>query len=213
MRNQSEDQMTLVFIRHGETKANRERRYLGRTEEPLSGEGKMALESYQKQGYYPRAAYLFSSPKKRCLETAQILYPQLTPVLIAEWEEIDFGRFEYKNYEELKADAQYQAWIDSGGVLPFPGGESREEFMIRCERGFVKMCREICLTAERSGEEAVTVGIVVHGGTIMALLSRHGGGNYFDWQVINGGGYVCRMKGQGGSARFTGIRKLGEMSG
>ena len=43
MRNRTENQIELVLIRHGATKANEERRYLGRTDEELSEKGKEAL--------------------------------------------------------------------------------------------------------------------------------------------------------------------------
>lgn len=194
MRNRAEDQVTLVLIRHGETKANKEGRYLGRTDESLSEDGIRALLSYKKQNYYPEIRYLFSSPMKRCLETAGILYPELSPVLIPEWREMDFGRFEYKNYEELSGNAQYQAWIDSGGVLDFPEGESRKNFLERCEKGFRRVCGELDRIREQGTERSPRAGLVVHGGVIMALLSSHGDKNYFDYQAANGRGYLCRME-------------------
>ena len=180
--------MILVLIRHGATQANKEHRYLGRTDEGLSGEGIEALLSYQKKGYYPNVDCLFVSPMKRCLETAQILYPDLKPTVIPEWEETDFGKFEYKNYEDLKDDPAYQAWIDSGGTMPFPEGESREQFQARCEKGFSRMCGIL------SRKKAAAVGIIVHGGTIMALLSKYCGNDYYDYQVRNGRGFVCLME-------------------
>ncbi len=141
MRNRTEDQMILAFIRHGETQANAQRRYLGKTDESLSERGKqLLLLSCQKQHVYPQADCLFCSPMKRCLETARILYPMLPPVVIPEWDEMDFGRFEYKNYEELKDDSAYRRWMDSGGTTAFPGGESREAFVKRCKDGFQRMC-------------------------------------------------------------------------
>lgn len=212
MWNRTKDQVTLVFIRHGETAANRAHRYLGKTDESLSKEGIQALVSYKQQKCYPAVEYLFSSPMKRCLETAQILYPNLCPVVIPEWTEMDFGEFEYKDYEELNGDARYQAWIDSGGTLAFPGGESREAFLLRCECGFTRMYGKLYREIEQSQSAGKTIraGIIVHGGTIMALLSSHDclqsngyGGlynnslrrkEYFDYQVANGKGYVCCME-------------------
>ena len=38
MRNSAENQITLVLIRHGMTKSNKEHRYLWKTEEALSAE-------------------------------------------------------------------------------------------------------------------------------------------------------------------------------
>lgn len=208
MRNRAETQVTLVWIRHGETAANREHRYLGRTDEALSESGRKKLLTYKEQKDYPEVDCLFTSPMKRCRETAEILYPGVCPVVIPEWEEMDFGRFEYKNYKELEQDAQYQAWIDSGGTLDFPKGESRKGFMERCESGFVRMCGELRRFAGEDGKEAVRAGLVVHGGTIMTLLSAHGGNSYFDYQVLNGRGYVCRMQGWGRNAELKEIAEI-----
>lgn len=218
MWNRAETQVILALIRHGATSANREHRYLGSTDESLSKEGIMTLMSYKQQKKYPDVDYLFISPMRRCLETAAILYPNLCPVMIPEWTEMDFGEFEYKNYEELNGDARYQAWIDNGGTIAFPGGESREEFIQRCEHGFVRMYGELHRAAELCQKRAVHAGIIVHGGTIMALMSSHDCAqsgkfvcsqegvcdgvcsdalrqkDYFDYQVANGRGYLCRME-------------------
>ncbi|MBD5517240.1 MAG: histidine phosphatase family protein [Lachnospiraceae bacterium] len=187
--------MTLLLLRHGETQANREHRYLGRTDEPLCASGIETLLSYKGQNRYPAVQYLFVSPMKRCLETAEILYPGLCPVVVSEWREMDFGRFEYQNYEDLKNDIQYQAWIDSGGELDFPEGESRKDFIFRCEQGLMRMCETLRQITADTTEKAASVGVIVHGGTIMALLSSYGGKSYFDCQRATGGGYLCRMKG------------------
>lgn len=202
MRDWAENQMMIAFIRHGETQANAQRRYLGKTDEPLSEQGIHRLLSYREQNLYPAADYLFTSPMRRCVETADILYPMLKPVVIPEWEEMDFGRFEYKNYEELKDDSYYQRWIASGGTMDFPDGEGREAFIRRCENGFQRMCRALQKAQAgkeiRNGKEPVRVSAIVHGGTIMALLSSHGTGRcrkgYFDYQTENGRGYLTFAK-------------------
>lgn len=208
MWNRTENQITLVLIRHGETEANREHRYLGKTEEPLSKEGICRLEANKVRQKYPGLAMLFISPMRRCRETAEILYPQMQPVVISEWTEMDFGAFEGKNYEDLKQDDRYQAWIDSGGVLPFPEGESREEFILRCENGFYKMLEMVCKEKEKEKTMPETVGLLVHGGTIMALLSSFGKGEYFDYQVPTGEGWICRLTETAGRLRITGIQNL-----
>ena len=191
MWDRSENQITLVLIRHGATKANAKHRYLGKTDEPLSKEGEIQLEEYKKRKLYPDIDFLFASPMKRCVQSAKILYSELAPVMIEEWEEMDFGAFEGTNYVELQEDKRYQAWIDSNGTLPFPEGESREEFTIRCDKGFQEMIEKVKQIKE---EGQKTIGMIVHGGTIMALLSRYGKGDYFDYQVENAKGYVCTMK-------------------
>lgn len=198
MRNRAENQMILAFIRHGETQANAQRRYLGKTDEPLSKRGIQQLLAYKEQNLYPAADYLFTSPMKRCMETANVLYPASEPVVIPEWEEMDFGQFEYKNYEELKDNEYYQRWVDSGGMSAFPDGEGREAFIRRCGRGFQRMCRVLQRAQTENAKEPVRVSVIVHGGTIMALLSSYAKGRcrkkYFDYQTANGRGYLTLIK-------------------
>lgn len=202
MRNRTENQITLVLIRHGATNANREHRYLGKTDEDLSPEGIRELEVYKNREYYPQIDALFTSPMKRCVRTAEIIYPGLESEQVDCWEEIDFGSFEGKNYKELQDDVRYQAWIDSGGRLPFPEGESREEFMARCDRGFLQMLRSVNEINHQK------IGMVVHGGTIMALLNIYGGGDYFEYRAENGRGYVCTVKNGDNGPEISGIREI-----
>lgn len=226
MRTGMENQITLLLIRHGATESNQEHRYLGKTEETLMKDGKEELFTYKNRKRYPTADILFSSPMKRCIETAHILYPKKEPIIIPEWTEMDFGVFEGKNYMDLQGDKQYQAWIDSNGTLPFPSGESREAFILRCEKGFEKMFEQLLKMEgtwqkEReaigqrkvpeksdSKKEVKTVAAVVHGGTIMALLSRYYGGEYFDYQVSCGGGYVCKVEYAGQEIKIADIKTL-----
>lgn len=79
---------------------------------------------------------LYCSPMRRCVETAEILYPGKKPVLIPDFRECDFGRYEGKNYPELIHDAPYLAWVESGGVLPFPDGEDTAAFKAGVPRHF-----------------------------------------------------------------------------
>ena len=192
MWNRSEDKISFIFIRHGATSSNKEHRYLGKTDESLSDEGRAALLKKKEEKKYPELSVVFASPMKRCLETVQLLYPEALVIVIPEWEEMDFGEFEGKNYLDLKDDARYQEWIDSHGTLPFPNGESREEFIGRCENGLAKIHKYLVQRSKRMPDE---IGIVVHGGTIMAILSSLCKGEYFDYQVGNGEGYklICSL--------------------
>lgn len=208
MRNRTENQIKLVLLRHGATKANQEHRYLGRTDEALTEEGREELLENKKKNCYPGVDILFSGPMTRCLQTAELLYPELCPVTIPEWREIDFGAFEGKNYKELNGNPEYQAWIDSGGTLPFPGGESREAFLSRCVAGFDRMRKHLAAVTEKASDKPCTAGIIVHGGTIMALLSQYYGGEYFDYQVQNGSGYSGMLWMDAGAVRITEIRKI-----
>ena len=131
--------MKIVLIRHGATKGNLEKRYIGRTDEDLCGEGIKKLKEYTCAGIYPPAQAVFSSPMKRCLSTAECIYPVQTPQIVWNFRECDFGLFEGKNYKELTGNPQYQQWIDSNGTLPFPGGEALTDFKKRSVRAFLEI--------------------------------------------------------------------------
>lgn len=180
--------MKIVFIRHGKTQGNLEKRYMGITDESLCAEGIKELQSNIADKKYQPVDQVFVSPMKRCLESASLIYKDMNAIQIPEFKEMDFGDFEGKNYSELNGNPEYQAWIESNGTLPFPNGESREAFEKRCMLGFEKMLEQ----AQKAG--AGTIAAVVHGGTIMAVLSGLGLGNYFDFQIKNGQGYVVELE-------------------
>lgn len=204
MWNRAENQIELVMIRHGATTSNKEHRYIGRTDESLSVEGTKILQ--EARNSYPIIDYLFTSPMKRCVETAKIIYPNKDIITISEWSEMDFGDFEGKNYAQLKENKYYQKWIDSDGTLPFPGGESREDFIERCKMGFYKMLLQ--LKSYHQINRLTTVGLIIHGGTIMSLLSTFCGGEYFDYQVANGQGYICTLKEKKGYPEMADVQKM-----
>lgn len=175
----------LWLIRHGMTEGNRHQRYIGVTDEPLCEEGRELLGKFT----YPKPQAVFVSPLKRCLETAAILFGDPKVRIIDQLAECDFGEFENKNYQELDGNEHYQSWIDSGGLLPFPGGESREEFKRRNVTGFQKAVNG-CL---RNGISLAA--LVVHGGTIMNVMEEYADEDrsFYDWHVQNGKGYEVEI--------------------
>lgn len=185
----------LILIRHGKTAGNLLGRYIGsRTDEPLCDEGREGLAGKQ----LPEVERLYVSPMKRCVETAEILWPgfdRKKMQKVTDLRECDFGDFENKNYKELSGNGDYQAWIDSNGTLPFPNGESMDAFKSRCLEAFARIVEEVSRAEQEwiaSGKTGIfRAGIVVHGGTIMAILEQYGypKAAYFDYQVKNGCGY------------------------
>lgn len=178
--------MKIAFIRHGYTPGNLEHRYIGRTDEHLSAYGVEELKSR----IYPKADHVLASPLKRCAETAEIIYPTIKPVIVPDFRECDFGDFEGRNYSELNGNPDYQQWIDSGGETAFPNGESPQDFRQRCCNAFLNEISRLSLKA--------SVSLIVHGGTIMSVLSRFSipESSYFDFQVKNGCGFLTEWNGQ-----------------
>ena len=183
--------MTIYFIRHGMTAGNLEKRYIGSTDLPLCQEGKALLS----ERLYPEADTLYCSPMQRCLETAAMIYPDKKPIVIPDFRECDFGRYEGKNYAELTEDAPYLRWVESGGVLPFPDGEDTDAFRARCTAAFAGVVK--------THQAEDTLALVVHGGTIMSILeSYEPSHSYFAWQCKNGHGYCTSY--ENGILRETG---------
>ncbi len=156
----------IYLIRHAATESNVKRLYLGQRDEPLCALGVEQARAARAAGI-PKAEKIFASPLTRCLQTARILFPDSEPEVIREFIEIDFGRFEGKHHDWLiHNDSEYPKWLDSGGVLRVPGGECMAELKARCRAGFFKML------ASLGGAESAA--LVVHGGTVMALLHELG---------------------------------------
>lgn len=177
--------LKIWLIRHGKTEGNKLGRYIGVTDEPLSLEGREFLTKMD----YPGVESVSVSPMRRCVETAEILFPKKSFRIIDELSECNFGDFENKNYKELEGNADYQAWIDSQGTLPFPNGESREEFKRRSLTGFDKAVTG-CI---RSGISCAA--LVIHGGTIMNIMEEYADiyRPFYEWHVKNGGGYEVEV--------------------
>ena len=175
----------ITLIRHGKTAGNYEKRYIGTTDEMMTLDGENEITSR----HYPECDIVFSSPLRRCVRTAELIYPDMEPVIIHELRETDFGSFEGKNYIELSETREYQDWIDSGGEAPFPGGESREEAGHRSIVGFEKLLAQ-------SGDFK-NISVVCHGGTIMSILSKLFGGEYYSYHVENCEGYTFELSSDG----------------
>ena len=198
----------IILIRHGQTQGNKEHRYVGSTDEPLLEESKNCICDITGDFRHENLR-LFVSPMLRAKQTAKALFPDRDATVVDELRECEFGDFEYKNYLELQGDKRYQAFIDSGGTIAFPNGESREQFIHRTIIGFEKVLKE--------SEDAQTIIIVAHGGTIMAMLDRlsYPHRDYFDWQLspleaIQG--YLCRMK-DGYRIKNLELRKIRKSEG
>ena len=183
--------MEVIFIRHLPTPGNEKRQYVGRTDEMLSEQAVKRFRARQEGAGavpYPAVQCLTASPMKRCIQTAELIWPEVPAQTEPLLRECDFGRFEGKTYEELKDEPAYVRWLESGGMTPFPEGESQEAFRERCRAGVRSWIR-------RWMEEGVScAAFVVHGGTIMAALSRMAEGehSFYDWQAGNGCGYSAK---------------------
>ena len=180
----TEFEVDVYFIRHGKTKSNEEKRYLSYTDEPLSEIGRDEIIGRLKS--YPEVERVFTSTLSRTIETAAIIYKDIRPVQIAELDEINFGDFEGKTYEQLKNNDDYIAWLDSNCRDKIKNGESLESFIDRQLVGLKKALKE--------AEMSKSIAIVAHGGTIMSIFSRLLGEDYYSFLTVNGDFKGCHIK-------------------
>ncbi|MDP6692556.1 MAG: histidine phosphatase family protein [Alphaproteobacteria bacterium] len=119
--------MTLLgMIRHGRTAWNGEGRLTGRTDIPLTEEGRAGLAGLRPPAELDGAKW-HVSPLLRARQTAEILHQDgvelhIEPRLI----EMSFGAYEGRTLEELRADPDAGMAANEDRGLDFlpPGGES-----------------------------------------------------------------------------------------
>lgn len=179
----------IHFIRHGAIEETLSGKYIGTTDVSLSDKGKMQLRKLDYEYKYPGATVLFTSPLKRCTETCKILYPELTPLVIANLSECNFGEWEGKTADELKDEPDFQKWLAGDASVKPPRGESNADFTRRVCKMFESIVEGLIKTGNT---ESI---IVTHGGVIMTLLAVYGfpQAKPFEWVMDNGFGYSVRI--------------------
>lgn len=158
----------LYLLRHGITQGNIDKKYIGGgTDEPLCKEGKAQLCELYEKFTYPKVEVVFASGLERCIQSADIMFPNVKNKLIIDsLQECNFGEFENKSFDELKSDENFKKWLTPGsGYIP-KNGEDTGEFHKRCADTFLKLI-EYMLKSNTAEAACVT-----HGGVIMSMLSQ-----------------------------------------
>lgn len=158
----------ISMIRHGLTEANDTGTYIGRTDLPLSSKGASELYAKMDEFDYPNVHRVYTSPLKRCVETADILFPSAEMCAVEDLRELDFGEFENKNVDELIDRDDYKEWLKGGKDNRPPGGESLEELTARSFRAI----HEIIMDMMNDG--LTHCAVITHSGIISNILSCFG---------------------------------------
>ncbi len=169
--------MNIHLIRHGKTKGNLLRVYLGSTDEQLCQEGKDEIINLANDNYYPLVDKIYCSPLKRAVETAKLIYKSRDIITMSNLAERGFGIFEYKSYEELKDNLDYINWLNTMGVSTVEGMEDYNSYTKRVIDGFNEIVAQ--------SQDSERVAIISHGGSIMEILRYLNGGSIYDYQLGN----------------------------
>jgi len=153
----------LILIRHGKVSSEYAGRFIGTTDAPLGEEGREDVKRLSNLLQIPESTYCLSSPLLRATETADILFgkaestlelkaelevetkikPKEKYDLLSDIQEINFGNWENKTYQEIDSkdpgnlNSLYKG--DTGFV--FPAGEGIAPFFDRL-RNFLKQINE-----------------------------------------------------------------------
>ena len=158
----------LHLIRHGQTEGNQKGLFVGRTDMPVSEEGFDELSRLRDTYEYPRVGAVYTSPLRRCIQTAEFLYPNNMLTVVDDLQEMDFGEFEGKSVAELEDNEDFGRWLaDSAHNAP-PGGETGLQMAER----LMKALSEIF--AHMMQNRITSAAVVTHGGVIMTLLTAFG---------------------------------------
>ena len=181
---------TIHILRHGLTQGNIDGLYVGHTDMPLCSQGIEQLGQMKEDYCYPETRFIFSSPLKRCTQTAKIIYPDVKPIIIEDLIEYDFGQFDGRSAAELhEKQPLFDRWLKGEQDVRPPFGESNEEFAKRVCDCFVKIVDGIIKS------DADDTAVITHGGVITTVLSNCGLPEALphEWMTPSGCGYTIRV--------------------
>ena len=172
----------ILLARHGETEWNKDRRFQGQLDVPLSDRGREQARELAALVAGEAVAVVYSSPLIRARETADIVAEQIEREVRVDdrLKEIDVGDWERRLKDDV-AEQDPDLWAafrQAGDDFRFPGGES-----------FAEQQRRVLAALDDITERGELPALVVcHRGVIRcALAHAHGRGldTYHEWRVPN----------------------------
>ncbi len=171
-------QTKLVFIRHGITEWNKQKRYCGCKDIGLSSQGKAQVVKLRKslrlenhglpsdRQSHKKISFdrIYCSDRKRALQTCSILFGTPDFIKVKGLREIDFGVLEGLKHDEIleKYPQVYKEWLVDPYKGRIPEAEPMRVFKKRVQGAIKKI-----LQANRGK----TIAIVCHGGVIGIFVS------------------------------------------
>lgn len=155
---------TIIFIRHGLTDWNAEKRWQGHLDIPLNDEEVNQAQALARRLRHWPIQTLYSSDLQRAAQTAAILGDAigLIPIFKPEWRERNVGDFQGLTHETIKVQylTHYHNLIK--GIVSPPKGEDNNDLFIRARAALKDLL---------SQHEDDMVAVVSHGAILhMTLL-------------------------------------------
>ncbi|NQU16880.1 MAG: histidine phosphatase family protein [Candidatus Saganbacteria bacterium] len=160
-------QRTKIFlIRHGETESNKEFRYMGQGESPLSDQGKKEAGSLSQSLKGVPLDVIYCSTLGRSKETAEIIAKHHKGIPIKQEKDLMeryYGVFENKTFGKIIKEMPdlYNQWLYHPNQAIIPQAETLKELQDRAAAATEKIIKK---------HQGQTIFIVGHGGTNRTIL-------------------------------------------
>jgi phosphoserine phosphatase len=156
----------IVLVRHGHVEGISPERFRGRRDIDLSDLGsRQARLTAQRIARQWRPAAIYTSPLKRCAQTAEAISVACgaAVTVLADLNDVDYGDWEWRTYDEVRTQwpALFERWFKAPHLTRFPNGESLQDLVARASN----VLRFVCERHERD-----TVVVVGHSSGNRALL-------------------------------------------
>lgn len=156
----------IILVRHGHVDGIAPERFRGRRDVDLSELGLRQAEATAQriaEQWKPVTAY--SSPLKRCVQTAQPIATacHTSMTILDDLDDVHYGDWEWRTHEDVRAQwpALYERWLKAPHLVRFPNGESLQDLVAR-------VSNVLRLVLERHRRQSVVV--VGHSAGNRALL-------------------------------------------
>ena len=157
----------LLLVRHGQTQANVEGRFYGRTDTAMTNVGRDQVRATAERLRGYDVAHVYTSPALRASETAEILNQKWQSPLTQDarlWE-VDHNRWEMKTVSEIMAQYpdDWASFLTGDTSKAHHGGETQADVAARA-LSFVEELKE------RHPAEGETIALAAHGGVLQIML-------------------------------------------
>lgn len=179
----------IYIIRHGQTELNSQQALQGRSNYPLNEKGmEQAREAAAHLGNI-KFQKVYSSPLVRAVQTAQIIAPELTPVIDERLIEMDYGPYEGISLNALPPEIIkfFSDFVHN----PAPDGMEQLDSV-------VKRCGEFIEELKDCSDENILISthaIAMKG--ILEYLTPESNGSYWSKYIANCALYATKYAGDG----------------
>ena len=178
----------IYIIRHGKTELNRANVLQGRSDYPLNEEGIAQAKTAADSLKGIRFDHVFSSPLIRAVQTAQIVVPDMEPVIDERLIEMDYGPYEGTDLNRLPPEII--TFFSDFAHNPAPAGMEQLPSVVARAGSFLEQIRGL------SGNILISTHAIAMKG-LLEYLTPESEGSYWSKYIGNCAVYAAENAGGG----------------